>query len=235
MRSLRPGRRSKAVAAEKTRVRATVEPSSASTADDDDSALARRLIEGQPEAALVAWRRFHRSVENLLRRMLGSGTDVQDLTQEVFLRFFTKVRKLEKVESVRPFVLAISVRRAQEEIKKRRVRRWFAPLVKELMSPLPHTAMDPDARQTIVHFYRALDQLSATDRSIYLLRYVEELEHAQISDVLGLSISTVRRRIERAAARMNRIIKADPVLAEYVGALRRRTGQTPVPESRKGS
>ena len=63
--------------------------------------------------------------------MLGPGVDLQDLTQEVFLRFFGKIRELKKLESLRSFVMAIAVRRAQEEIKRRRVRRWFAPLLGE--------------------------------------------------------------------------------------------------------
>src|SRR6185436_198877 len=49
---------------------------------DDDVFLARSLIEGRSEAALLAWRRFHPLVETTLRRMLGPGGDLQDLTQE---------------------------------------------------------------------------------------------------------------------------------------------------------
>jgi RNA polymerase sigma-70 factor (ECF subfamily) len=187
-----------------------------SASSHDDVLLAHHLIEGRAEAALSAWRRFHPLVETTLRRMLGPGGDLQDLTQEVFLRFFTKVGDLKKVESLRPFVMAIAIRRAQEEIKRRRVRRWFAPLLGNTILGPTTTEMDPETRQAIVHLYRVIDRLNLMDRTIYILRYIEGLEQAQISEALGVSISTVRRRLDRLAKRVNHLMSADPVLAEYV-------------------
>jgi RNA polymerase sigma-70 factor, ECF subfamily len=184
---------------------------------NDDARLAQDLIAGRAEAALLAWRRFHPLVETTLRRMLGPGGDLQDLTQEVFLRFFSKVGELKKVESLRPFVMAIAIRRAQEEIKRLRVRRWFAPLLGEAVLGPTTTEMDPETRQAIVHLYRVIDRLNLMDRTIYILRYIEGLEQAQISETLGVSLSTVRRRLERLAKRVNHLMSADPVLAEYVG------------------
>jgi RNA polymerase sigma-70 factor (ECF subfamily) len=187
---------------------------------DDDVLLARDLIAGRGEAALVAWRRFHPMVETTLRRMLGPGGDLQDLAQEVFLRFFGKVRELKKMESLRSFVMAIAIRRAQEEIKRRRVRRWFAPVIGEVYRGPAVTQMEPETRETIAHFYRAIDRLNAVDRTIYVLRYIEDLELTEIAATLAVSISTVRRRLERVSRRMNTLISGDPVLAEYVNARR---------------
>ena len=183
---------------------------------DDDVFLARCLIEGRSEAALAAWRRFHPLVETTLRRMLGPGGDLQDLTQEVFLRFFSKVGELKKVESLRPFVMAIAIRRAQEEIKRRRVRRWFAPLLGDTIMGATTTEMEPETREAIVHLYRVIDRLNVMDRTIYVLRYIEGLEQAQISETLGVSVSTVRRRLDRLAKRVNHMMSRDPVLSEYV-------------------
>jgi RNA polymerase sigma-70 factor (ECF subfamily) len=192
------------------------EPGPRPPAADDDALLARDLIEGRAEAALRAWRRFHPLVETTLRRMLGPGGDLQDLAQEVFLRFFTKVGALKKVESLRPFVMAIAIRRAQEEIKRRRVRRWFAPVLGEKLMPWTTTEMDPENRQAILHLYKVIDRLNVTDRTIYVLRYIEGLEQAEISEALGISVSTVRRRLERLGRRVSQLMRADPVLAEYV-------------------
>src|SRR5262249_23310805 len=113
----------------------------------EDAVLAQALMDGRQEAALAAWRRFHPLVERTLRRMLGPGGDLQDLTQEVFLRFFGKVRGLKKLESLRAFVMAIAIRRAQEEIKRRRVRRWFAPILGDTMLGPSRIEMDPEARE----------------------------------------------------------------------------------------
>ena len=183
--------------------------------EDRDVLLARDLILGRPQASLAAWRRFRPMVETTLRRMLGPGGDLQDLTQEVFLRFFTKVGELRKVGSLRSFLMAIAIRRAQEEIKRRRVRRWFAPIIGNAMGPTT-TEMDPVHRQAVLHLYRVIDRLNLMDRTIYVLRFIEGLEQAQISETLGVSVSTVRRRLERLGRRVTSLMSADPVLAEYL-------------------
>ena len=183
----------------------------------DDVVLAHALIEGQTDAPALAWRRFYPVVEMTLRRMLGPDGDLEDLAQDVFLRFFRKVKGLKKVESLRSFVMAIAIRRAQEEIRRRRVRRWFAPLTTQLLALPPTTEMDPEAREVIVHLYGIIDRLRLKDRTIYILRYIEGLEQAEIAELVGISVSTVRRRLERLTKRVNTLMTADPVLAPYIG------------------
>jgi RNA polymerase sigma-70 factor (ECF subfamily) len=187
-------------------------------ANIEDAVLARSLIEGRPESSGLAFRRFYPVVQMTLRRMLGPDGDLEDLAQDVFLRFFRKVRGLKKVESLRPFVMAIAIRRAQEEIRRRRVRRWFGPLVLSPLTLPPTTEMDPEAREVIVHLYGVIDRLRLTDRTIYILRFVEGLEQAEISEIVGISVSTVRRRLERLTKRVNSLMNSDPVLAPYVAS-----------------
>jgi RNA polymerase sigma-70 factor (ECF subfamily) len=162
--------------------------------------------------------------------MLGPGVELQDLTQEVFLRFFGKVKELKKLESLRSFIMAIAIRRAQEEIKRRRVRRWFAPLLGDSFMRPATTEMDPEAREAVLRLYDTIDKLNVRDRTIYVLRFIEGLEQAEISDAIGLSVSTVRRRLERLTRRVNSLMTADPVLSHYVTRTRGSTptGETPV-------
>jgi RNA polymerase sigma-70 factor (ECF subfamily) len=164
----------------------------------EDVSLAQALIEGRREAAPFAWRRFHPIVQGTLRRMLGSGPDLADLTQEVFLRFFGKVRELRKLESLRFFVTSIAIRRAQEEIKRRRVRRWAAPQLLHSVQQ-PARAASPEARDMLSHVARVMGALDPVDRSVYILRHVDGLELAEIARTLDTSISTVRRRLRRVA------------------------------------
>lgn len=190
-------------------------------ANEEDVLLATALIAGDKEAALTAWRRFNPLVNRTLRRMLGPGGDLQDLTQEVFLRFFGKVKELKKLESLRAFVMAIAIRRAQEELKRRRVRRWFAPFLGDAMMRPTTTEMDPEAREAILRLYETIDQLNVRDRTIYVLRFIEGLEQAEIGEAIGLSVSTVRRRLERLTKRVNSLMRSDPVLSQYISRVNR--------------
>jgi RNA polymerase sigma-70 factor (ECF subfamily) len=185
----------------------------------DDARLARALIEGRAEAALVAWERFQPTVQVTLLRMLGPGHDLEDMVQEVFLRFFDRIREVRKQHSLRPYIIGIAIRRAQEEIRRRQVRRRLAPLLPMLLRPTS-TQIDEHGRDALVHFYRALDHLSVEDRTLYVLRFIEELDHVHMSELMDMSVATVRRRLDRLSLRMDALINADPVLADYVAQLR---------------
>jgi RNA polymerase sigma-70 factor (ECF subfamily) len=180
--------------------------------------LAGALLAGRPGAALLAWERFSPTVQLTLLRMLGPGHDLEDLTQEVFLRFFDRVRDVRKHGSLRPFIIGIAIRRAQEEIRRRQIRRRLAPFL-PIFLQRTFTEIDEQGRDALVHFYGLLDKLSIEDRTIYVLRYVEEMDHAQMSEVMDMSVATVRRRLDRLTLRMDALVQEDPVLADYVATL----------------
>ena len=80
----------------------------------------------------------------------------------------------------------------------------------------------------MLRLYDTIDKLNVRDRTIYVLRFIEGLEQAEISDAIGLSVSTVRRRLERLTRRVNSLMIADPVLSHYVS---RGRGATPSGDS----
>jgi DNA-directed RNA polymerase specialized sigma24 family protein len=52
-------------------------------------------------------------------------------------------------------------------------------------------------------------------RSLFVLRYIEELPVAEVSEVTGLSFSTTKRRLDKAWKRVSGLVAADPLLGEY--------------------
>jgi len=62
----------------------------------------------------------------------------------------------------------------------------------------------------------ALDSISPTDQLILRLRFVEQLSHAEIAGVLGVSEAASRQRTARAIARLRVAAEAAPELATYM-------------------
>ena len=190
----------------------------------DEADLARALLEGRSGAAPLAWRRFYPIVISTLRRLLGPGDDLPDLAQDVFARFFAKLRDLRKHGSIRAFVTGIAFRRAREEIKRRRVRRSSANLVLHHLNELSLARItDPERRHAAGRLYGMMSHLSENDRSAYTLRFVEGLELNEIATTLQISLSTVRRSIRRASEQLDRLVRNDPMLASFGEARARKT------------
>jgi RNA polymerase sigma-70 factor (ECF subfamily) len=202
----------------------------------DEADLTRALLEERRGAAPLAWRRFYPVVISTLRRLLGPGDDLPDLAQDVFARFFVKLRDLRKQGSIRAFVTGIAFRRAREEIKRRRVRRSSASLVLQYLNEISLARItDPDRRHAAGRLYGMMSHLSDNDRSAYTLRFVEGLELNEIAVALHVSLSTVRRSLRRASQQLDRLVRNDGPLMSWTetrtesGGRQRASGATPAP------
>ena len=200
-----------------------------STAPDADAALALALRRGEPRAELEAWNRFSPRVDGTLRRLLGPGPegDREDLLQEVFIRFFARVGTLREPAAVRGFLTGICLRVVQGEIAARRRRSWLRLTPTGEAPERAAGPRDDEAREAVRRYYRILDRLGGTDRSIFVARTIEGLTLEEVAALHGVSVSTAQRRIERATARVALLVRRDPLLAGFVDGRRDGDGGTP--------
>jgi len=176
-----------------------------------DAAIAEALRRGERQAELEAWNRFSPGAAQTLARLLGPGPDREDLLQEVFLRFYQRIRTLREPAAVRGFLFGICVRVVQGELGSRNRRRW---LHLTMTGDAPDTA-DMEARATIARYYALLERLSGSERSIFVSRTIERLTLAEVAEAHGVSISTAQRRLARATKRVAALVRSDPALMRF--------------------
>ena len=186
---------------------------------DDDAALAAALIARERDAPGHAWARLSPLVLRLLRRYFGPGPDRQDLCQEVFLRFFNRIDELRDRNALRSFLIGICLGVAQNELRRARVRRWIFLTQSGELPDTPISGSDPEAREATARVYKILAGVSAEDRALFVTRYVEKMELAEIAEAVGRPLSTTKRRLARATRRITARMSGDPALAEYVDGL----------------
>jgi RNA polymerase sigma factor (sigma-70 family) len=185
---------------------------------DTDEGLVAGLRRGDTRAELAAWNRFSARVDATLRRLLGPGQDPQgreDLLQEVFIRFFSRVGTLRVPAAVGGFLTGITVHVVHGELARRRRRSWLrlttTGVPPDVASPPPCS----EAREAVLRYYQKLDLLSPKDRSIFVARTIEGLTLAEVASVHGLSVSTAQRRLLRATKKVSLLVRRDPVLAGF--------------------
>ena len=118
----------------------------------------------------------------LLRRYFGPGPDRQDLCQEVFLRFFTRIDELRDRNALRSFLIGICLGVAQNELRRAKVRRWIFLTQTGDLPDAPFNATIPEAREATERVYKILAGVSAEDRALFVTRYIEKMELAEIAD-----------------------------------------------------
>ena len=147
--------------------------------------------------------RCNKAIFNYCYHMLGDYAEAEDCTQEVFLKAY---RHLSKYEADKPFeawLYRIACNQCIDLLRKRKLYRYLPFLYQK----------DQDNRhvdQVIEHKYynpsvlRALARLTAEERSLLILRCVEDKSYHEISLILQQSTTYLRKKFERAAAKFRK-------------------------------
>ena len=182
----------------------------------DDVQLATALMAGDQRAYTLAWTELGPMVRRILARFFGVGSDTPDLAQEVFLRFFNRIAELRNPASLRGFLIGICLGVARNEARRRRVRRWVQLSSTGDLPDAPSPARaDMEAREAVRRLYAILDHVSAEDRSLFVARFLEKMEMADVAVAHGLSYGSAKRRVARAVARIGKKLDRDPALTGY--------------------
>jgi RNA polymerase sigma-70 factor (ECF subfamily) len=185
-------------------------------AETDDVSLVAMLVEGDGRAPRIVWQRFAPMVHRMLRRAFGPEYDIDDLAQEVFLILFRRAHTLREPQALRAFVIAITAHTVRYELRRKAAARWL-----RFGETAVAKAVDVnlDAREAIGRLYGILDHLSSTDRTAFVMRFIEGLEVAAVSQALGVSLATTKRRLAHAWQRVVVHAKRDTALVEYLAGL----------------
>lgn len=180
-----------------------------------DVQLVQALRAGDSDAPGLLWERYAPAVRRLLARTLGPSLELEDLTQEVFLRLFVRLPSLRDASALRPFTLSIAGNVLKWELR----RRWISRRVKVsetgMLPDMEATPDDVEARQALRRCYAIFDTLTAKERIAFTVRYIEGMTAEEVAATLSVSVSTAKRWINRAAAKVAKSVATDPGLHHF--------------------
>jgi len=171
--------------------------------------LARALIDGVPNAPELAWERYSPLVHRIVSRAIGPDAEVEDVTQEIFYRLFSRIGTLRKPEALRSFVISFAIRIVKWELRRRRARRWLTLSETGDMPDEQLLVMDAESRYAIRRLYTMLDRLGTRERLVLVLRHVEGMTLEEIAEAMDLSLATVKRGLRRATLRVSQMVDSD--------------------------
>jgi RNA polymerase sigma-70 factor (ECF subfamily) len=186
--------------------------------ESSDHDLVSAFLRSEPAAPATLFDRYAPLVRRIASRAVGPGHDVDDLVQETFLRLFRKLPTLQDPAALKAFVIAITTRVLQTELRGRWVRRWLGLSDDGVLPEGAGSGADLEARAALAHFYRLLDELRPRHRTAFVLRYIEGLELIDVATATGVSLATIKRWLPRITRRIQIQAQRDPLLRGYVNA-----------------
>ncbi len=154
--------------------------------------------------------RYEPYLSQLAYRLTGWSADSADVVQETLVVAWSKLSTFRGDSSLKTWLTGIAVRVARgHQRSETRWRRWLGmdrgvPAGTELT---PGDRLASAERQQHVH--RALRRLSAGDREVIVLRYLESMSIAKMAEALGVRRNAVDTRLHRAKARLAKALSEE--------------------------
>jgi RNA polymerase sigma-70 factor, ECF subfamily len=173
----------------------------------------------------LLYERFKDRVYNVCYRITGNATDALDASQETFGTLFRKVQEFRFQSRFSSWVYRIAVNASIDLKRRQRSRRATSleaswehsdediarlEVVDEAVEMPAHAASRKELEAEI---QRAITRLSPKLRAITVLRYVENLSYEEIAETLQISLGTVKSRLARAHAALDRDLA--PILNKH--------------------
>ncbi len=161
--------------------------------------------EGNTEAFESIYRAYSGFVYNVAFRVVNNIDEAQEVTQEVFLAVYQKLKSFKFKSSLKTWVYRIAVNMAIDYARKRS-REQDHTVLYENNNKL-NKAIDPvgeniEREQQEKTISTLLEALSPDQRVCIVLRSVEGLSYQEIAESLNININTVRSRLKRAREKL---------------------------------
>ena len=178
----------------------------------EEKALLEKCRKGDLEAFDRLIRENQDLVYNVAFKLLGNEDDAFDLSQEVFLTFFRKIKSFRAESALSTWLYRVTVNRARNFRKTKHKKRESrtasidqpVPGYEEenLTLQLENHNPGPDKisadRQSLDILREKIRELPHEFAEVIVLRFNEHMSYDEIADVLECSLGTVKSRINRA-------------------------------------
>ncbi len=155
------------------------------------------------------YRDHHRRVYSICLRMTRNVSDAEDLTQDVFVQLFRKLKTFRGDSSFTTWLHRLTVNAVLMHFRKRASR----PQETTEDGALPH-----ESKLTLQNLQRlavldrmslneALHRLSPGYRTVLIMHDVQGFEHDQIGKILGVAVGTSKSQLHKARLKLRRLLR----------------------------
>ena len=156
---------------------------------------------GRMDCATEAFVAHRNLLFTVAYEMLGSAADAEDVLQETWLRWAGV--DLGTVRDRRAYLVKITTRQALSRLRTlgRRKESYVGPWLPEPLLTTPDVAEDAELADSVsIAMLLVLETLGPTERAVFVLREVFDLEYGEIAEAVGKSQAAVRQIAHRARA-----------------------------------
>jgi RNA polymerase sigma-70 factor, ECF subfamily len=173
-----------------------------------DVELCRMASAGNIAAFELIYERYHRRTFSLCIRMLGSQTEAEDLTQEVFIQLFRKIGSFRGDSAFSTWLHRLTVNQVLMHFRRRSVKSERTSDDGEMPVQMVQGTSNPRKMQVIdrIALKNAIAELPYGYRNVFILHDVEGFEHEEVARLMGISVGTSKSQLHKARLKLRGLL-----------------------------
>lgn len=165
------------------------------------------IEKGKALAAEAVVSEYYDEIYKFICRRVGSRTDAQDLTQEVFLKFIYSLPSYRECGKLKSYLFKLAVNTVNDFFRKNGAA-VFVDVTDEIPdfspSPLTDITFRDDARQA----YETLKALPSFQADVIILRIYHNFSFKEIAKATGCTVPTAKSRYRQGIGKLKKILEA---------------------------
>lgn len=156
-------------------------------------------------------------VYNTALNILRNEQDAEEITQDVFVEAYNKAHTFKGESQVSTWLYRITTNKCIDHLRSKKRKKRFAfltGLFHESGEPVSdasdfvHPGIVAENKEKAAILYKAVEQLPETQKVAFLLSETNGLSYGEISEILGVSVSSIESLLFRARKNLRKILAA---------------------------
>lgn len=172
----------------------------------EEQELVRRLKQGDEEAFVKIVEMFREAGISLAYRITGDYHEAEDISQEAFAVLYKKIHSFREESSLKTFFMSILINLARQRMRRKRLISFIS--LSRSGDEEGEGQIDirdnNDIEQKIIgkeikiKIEQAINSLPVRQKEVFVMRHYEDMSLAEIAEVIGCSVGTVKSHLFRA-------------------------------------
>ena len=159
---------------------------------------------------------YQTPVYNTILGIVQSASDAEDIAQEVFIQVFRSIDQFKGESKLSTWIYRIATTKSLDFLRSKKSKKRFAFLQRlglpgeapELDLPeFHHPGVAAEQKENAVLLFRAIAQLPDNQKTAFILTRLEQLSHAETSQIMNITIPAVESLLHRARLNLRKILE----------------------------
>ena len=174
-----------------------------------DEILVTKVLNGERDAFDILIRKYQGIIYNYIFKMTLSKEDSEDIIQEVFIKAYKNLYKLENKEKFYSWLFKVAVNTMNTFFKSKKT---YNTMEENLLINIKSDTKDTpegvlEIKEENTELLNKLSVLNEEEKNALVLKYVQGFSYKEVGQILGIKEETIKTKIFRAKKKLHELNK----------------------------